>query len=650
MTRGMARRDLLGLTGVAVLGASLTGCEFLSTEPSTEPSPPASTDTKEAPELARLVADGALPPLEERLPEEPLVVTPVQEVGRYGGAIRRGELSLETGRNIVVFARASLVEWGLEKVEPVPALARSWEVSPDQRVYRFQLRKGVRWSDGALFTADDLVFWYESVLRNEELTPVVPGWLRSGSEPVELVKLDDHNVEFRFAEPNSLFLRYLAYPPNGLSILLPAHYLRRFHPEHTPTTELDKLVEEAGFENWMAYFSNRADAWHNPDRPVLGAWKVSRPPSGGTRAVMERNPYYWKVDTEGRQLPYIDRLEITAMDENVVVLRASGGEIDFQYSYLGTSNMPVLARSAESAGYRVLRWKYDAPGVDLYTNQSHADPVIRRLMQSLDFRAALSHAINRDEINQVLYNGAGTPGHPVAIPEDPYYVPGSGQRFLEYDPDTADRLLDRVGLTERDDDGFRLRPDGKPLRLTISTFTFESGIEPVDVYMLVKRGWEAVGIRTHVDNMDRSLWSTRITRNQFDIAGYIVAGYMWDINPGWFVPTDVSTYWAPLFGEWYASGGRSGEEPPPLLRRLQELYDQLTRAPDDETRLRLGREILAMHDENVWIIGTVSAPFQPVVVADDLVNVKEEAVGSYRTGHEGVTWPEQLFYRHPERH
>lgn len=650
MTRAVARRGLLGMTGAVLLSASLTGCELLSTKPSDESDPPAPPDSKEAPQLARLVAEGALPPVEERLPEEPLKVTPLQEVGRYGGTIRRGELSIETRRNVIIFARASLVEWGLREVEPVPGLARSWEISPDQRAYRFQLRKGVRWSDGSPFTADDLLFYYESVLRNEDLTPVVPAWLRSGSEPAEVVRLDDHAVEFRFTEPTSLFLRYLAYPPNGLSILTPAHYLRRFHPDHTATSELEKLLAKAGFENWVDYFWNRADAWFNPDLPVLGAWKVSQPPEGGTRAVMERNPYYWKVDTEGKQLPYIDRLEFTALDENTVVLRASGGDIDLQYSYMGTRNMPLLARGAESAGYRVLRWKYDAPGVDLYTNQSHADPVLRHLMQNLDFRAALSHAINRDEINQVFYNGAGTPGHSVAIPEDPYHVEGSGQRFLEYDPDTANRLLDRVGLTERDDEGFRLRPDGAPLKLTISTFTFESGIEPVDAYQLVKQGWEAVGVRTHVDNMDRSLWSARITRNQFDIAGYIVAGYMWDINPGWFVPTDVSTYWAPLFGEWYATGGRAGERPPPLLRRLQELYDQLTRAPDEETRLSLGRQILVMHDENVWIIGTVSAPFQPVVVADDLVNVKEEAVGSYRTGHEGVTWVEQVFYRHPERH
>jgi peptide/nickel transport system substrate-binding protein len=269
---------------------------------------------------------------------------------------------------------------------------------------------------------------------------------------------------------------------------------------------------------------------------------------------------------------------------------------------------------------------------------------MRELMQNVDFRAGLSHAINREEMNEILFLGLGGTQHPCAIPEDPYYVEGYGYRFTEYDVAEANARLDAAGLAEKGGDGFRLRPDGEPLTLTILTFVYETGVNASDAYELVKNYWAEVGININIDVIDPTLWQERVTASEHDIAGYTVAGLLWDIDPLWYVPTSRQCYWAPLFGINYATDGESGEAPPENLAALQDLYDQLVAEPDEAKRVELGNQILAVHDENVFIIGTVTAPFQPTVVSNNLVNVLEVGVHSNRARHEEVTWFEQVSF------
>ncbi len=634
----LTRRHLIQASS-AVTAVALASGDLRFTSAQT----PVTAASREAPSLAEQVSAGNLPPLEERLPKNPMVLQPLEEIGQYGGRIRRGLNSPQDSNNFLPLVRASLLEWSLDnQYQVVPGLAESWEVNADATVYTFRLREGIRWSDGQPLTTDDYMFYYTDILGNTELSPAFPTWLVTEGENAVFHQIDELTLEIQFAYPQGLLPRFLCFA--GWQMNAPKHCLQQFHPAHVDQATIDAAIEEAGTEDWVDMFTTKQSAFSNPDLPVLGAWVMTEPISGGaTRAIATRNPYYWKVDPEGNQLPYIDELVFDVLEQTAIVLRAANGEIDLQNRHFSFRDVPVLQEAAtESGAFNIYQWKPDAPWPAMYMNQSHKDPVMRELMQNIDFRAGLSHAINREEMNEIMFLGLGGIQHPCAIPDDPYYVDGYGYRFTEYDVDEANARLDAAGLTERDGDGFRLRPDGEPLQLTILTHEFENG---ADTYELVKQYWDAVGVRTAIELVDRVLWGERVQANEVDVAGYLVAGFLWDIDPLWYVPVSQATYWAPGFGTWYATNGANGEEPSEISIQLQNLYEQMVAAPDDETRISNGQEILAIHDENVFMIGAVMSPFNATVVNSNLGNVFKETVASYRTHNEGGTGFEQVFYR-----
>jgi peptide/nickel transport system substrate-binding protein len=629
------------LQSSAAIGAAAA---LMGRMPASAAQTPTVAPAGEAPALAEQAAAGTIPALADRLPTNPSVVTPLTQIGQYGGTFRRAQTSPEGATDFLHITRACLVEWSLGlDFETIPGLASSWDVNEDATVYTFHLREGIKWSDGEPYTAADIAFYVDSIAKNADLNPAPPTFMSVGGVPADVAMVDDYTVTFTFAQPNGLFPRFLAFQGDNLNA--PMHYLAQFHPEHTDPAAVDKLASDAGFASWVEFFTAQNNAWTNPDRPGLGAWHLTSAVGGSsTRATLERNPYYWKIDTEGNQLPYADGVVFDILDKTAITLRAANGEIDLQYKYLGFQDMPVLTDGQEAGNYTVRQWGLDAPWIAMYMNQSHIDPVMRELMQNVDFRAGLSHAINREEMNEILFLGLGGTQHPCAIPEDPYYVEGYGYKFTEYDVDTANQLLDAAGLTERGDGNVRLRPDGQPLELTILTFVYETGVNASDAYELVKQYWAEVGVNVNIDVQDPTLWQERVTASEMDIAGYTVAGLLWDIDPLWYVPTSRQCYWAPLFGINYATDGESGEAPPEHLAALQGLYDQLVAEPDPDARIALGQEILAHHDENVYMIGTVTAPFQPTVVSNNLVNVLEVGVHSNRARHEQVTWFEQVSF------
>lgn len=603
------------------------------------------TTYQEAPMLAEMVAAGDLVPVDERLPVNPMVIEPIEQIGNYGGTLHRALTGASDNQGWRTIAYESLFEWGVGEAVAVPSLAASYEISEDGSVYTITLREGLKWSDGAPFTADDIVFFYEAVMLNDELSSALI-WLNVAGEDTEIVKVDDLTVEFRFGGPYSLLPLSLCF--NGDEIIIPKHYMSKYHPDFTTEEELQAEIEAAGVDNWTQLWLQKFDEFLNPDLPVMGPWKVDIA-FPANQMVATRNPYYWKVDTEGNQLPYIDTVVSDLIeDQSTIMLRAAAGEIDFQYRHMGFGDVGLLLQNEEAGDYRVLRWADSTGWFTLIPNQTHEDPVLRELLQNVDFRAALSYALDRDTMNEILFLGTGEISHPVGIAGDPYFVDGYGQKYLEYDVDLANELLDGLGLTERDSEGYRLRSDGERLSLSISFRPFETGASAVDAYELVASYWEAVGIQAIIDFQERALWQEYVLTNQATIVGNTATSFMWALDPRWYVPTQVNTFWAPLYGTYYSSGGTAGEEPTEIMKQLQDLYDQLTVTIDPEENTAIGQEILRINNENLFMIGTVKVPFQPVVVSNNIVNALEDGLANFILAHEGQSKFYQLAFINPE--
>jgi len=597
---------------------------------------------REAPMLHARVVAGELPPVALRLPENPLVIHPPERIGPYGGTWKRLATSaVDVG---IVFWRVScerLVQWGPMGRKILPNLASSWQVDDESRTFTFRLRRGVRWSDGHPFTADDIIFWYRDVLLNPHLTPVIHPQFRRGGQVVRVRKLDDYAVQFSFKEPHVLFLQMMASSRAGGEYnpaIYPAHYLKQFHPKYVPAEVLDAKVKAAGFSFWYQLFRDRRGT-RNVDLPRLSAWVVARPPPAQP-AILERNPYYWKVDTRGNQLPYIDRIAVQILAPETLTLRAISGDIGMQGRHLDFSNYPLFMENRRRGGYRVLRW-INSKGTRyiLAPNLNHKDPVLRRIMADRRFRIALSVAINREELNEVVFFGIGTPRQAAPPPFSPFYSPEYAEAFTKYDPEMANRLLDEMGLDRRNGAGVRLRPDGKPLVLRIEMSTaFAANAK---LYQLVADHWSAVGVKTELKLLARQLWNQRHYALIHDVAAFEGAS---DLNPlldpRWLFPAGEDSYQGISYAYWFKSGGRAGEKPPREIRECMEIFRRIESTPDENERMRLFRRLIELNRRNLWIIGTVGDVPAIYVVKNTFRNVPEVAVDGSNLRSPSNTAPE----------
>jgi len=597
----------------------------------------------EAPMLRTKVAAGELPPVEKRLPEEPMVVEPVEEIGQYGGTWHRAGLGIADIAGINAgFAYEPLVRRARDGKTVIPNLAKSWEISEDGKTFTFHLRKGIKWSDGVPFSADDLIFWYKDMLLNKEITPTFPGWLSPGGEPVVIEKIDDYTIVFRFAVPYGLFIQLLA-GPDAFQVIPPKHYLKKFHPAYTSQAELDKLMKETKDDYWYQLFGRKNDRWQNPDRPVLTAWQTKVPVTTG-RLVQERNPYYWKVDPAGNQLPYIDRVVTEVIESpEVFNLKAMSGEIDMEYWHVSLTDYPLFAESSDKGNYRILLWKNGETGATIFPNQTLlGDPVLRKLIHNRKFRIALSVAIDREEVNELIYLGKADPAWKAIIPES-LWDNKELRSLYEYNPERANKLLDEIGLTKRDAQGYRLRPDGKTLSLTIEGLSAFATL--MQAFELVSGYWEEIGIKTTTKPLTYDAWWPRAYSSKAPILGYLMTRVQWPLYARDWVAKDASTYWGSLYGAWYDSGGIKGEEPTGDIRKVQLLYDKIKATTDEEERNRLKDEVLRIDAENVFSIPLVGQYTVPAIAKNNFRNVPEKAVMVWTMCHIGYLAPEQFFIK-----
>ena len=580
------------------------------------------SELNEAPMLAEMVEAGDLPPVADRLPpvENLLVIDPVHEIGKYGGTWRRGFLGPADGQNGHRVAGGDrFVFWDAENFpDVVPNLAKSWEVNDGGQEIIIHLREGVNWSDGAPFTSADVMFWYDNMYNNEELVPVQSPFFNL-SEGATLEAPDEFTLRFTFPFENSLFLEVLGASVNvfgghaifgatALGGYAPAHYMEQYHADFADADELQGLVDAEGFDNWVNLFKDKNTWQRNPDLPVLTPWMTENPITTDNW-VLVRNPYYYGVDSAGNQLPYIDRISMTlAEDPQVLNLRAIAGEFDYQARHVALANLPVLLENAEAEGYSVALdpAQHGADGV-IQINQSYrGDDEIAKWLQEADFRRALSLAIDRDSINEVIFLGIGTPGSAVVAESSPFN-PGAEYRDMwsTFDVEQANALLDGIGLTEKDDEGYRLRTDNGE-RLVLEMNPVPAFIEFTKLAELVKADWAEAGVFLNVLEQERGLVMTKRDSNELQML-------LWQndgtdelfLYPFHALPVTNVSGTGPGYGNWYASGGETGVEPTSeSVLKVLDLFDQGLKASPEE-RITLGQELWKIITDEVYSIGTV---------------------------------------------
>ncbi len=600
-----------------------------------------------------MLDDMDLPPVEDRLPVEPLEIDTFERTGEYGGQMRLAMMDpFATGTIHSGLYSEGLVSWCTDGVDVVPNLAKDFEVSEDGLVYTFYLREGVKWSDGEPFTTEDIEFWYEDNLLHDEITPAIPGWLRSGGEPVELNIIDDYTFEFILQEPNMTFLDNMAFQSGGASfptiMTQPKHFLKDYHPDYVGEDQVQEMAEDHDFDAWYDFYYEVRDFRINPDIPVITAWHPTTELHGREIQYWERNPYYWKVDEEGQQLPYICEVSVQIVgDREVLNMMVAGGEIDFDFANMTLPDYPFLREHEGEGNYRTLLWNSTLGSqLQLAPNLNHEDPVLNELFNTLDFRIALSKAIDRESINEFSFMGLAEPRQATILDDAPYFKPEFAEMYAEYDPERANEILDEIGLDERDDEGIRLRPDGEPLRFVLEYPTHYEFGPYDDIVDFVADNWRDLGIDVAVRPIGVSIHFEKSMTTEMDFVIWAYGrGLHPFIAPNYVFPSAEGRSTGALeYARWWLTDGEEGKEPDGDILWMMERYDDYLTEVDDEKRLEIGTEIIETSVSNLLYIGTVGNAPLPVIAKENLRNVPSEATRDWVLVMIGHLKPEQFFF------
>jgi len=608
---------------------------------------------------ARIAGNPALPPLSERLPAEPLVVVPYDSVGHYGGTFDALSNATEAGTSDFLSIRhVNLVRYSDDLQTIVPNVAKSWEWNDDYTQLTFHLRAGHKWSDGQPFTSADVKFWYDNLMMDTNVIEKAKDYVLVGGEPMTVDTPDETTVVFNLPAPKPGLLAHFA--TSYAQGFQPMHFLGQFHP--AINADADALAQSMSFANGYdaikAYYGNSdwtdtpSPMLNSPDKlaalpghavPTLESHFVVNETTEGRHFVA--NPYFHMVDTTGQQLPYINEMdEIYANDHEVRLLKLINGEVDYKAQSLGLPDAPILLENQGSGDYTL----QIAPRISMPTvsfNVTHEDEAKRAVFGDVNFRKAMSIAIDRNEINETAYFGQGIARQYIGFSPVPSFVdPKWATYAAEYDPEGAKALLDSVGVVDADGDGMRDLPGGA--KLIINMQFAQQGL-PGQVVELIAQQWAEVGVQTTVKEVTPDEYRSAQSSNQLDVG-------LWEKSQPLAIVLGNNELWVPpfenyfahrsgmLWAEWVDSNGASGVEPPDYVKGLIADINAFQSTPVGTAESdAIGARMVEAMTSNLLFIGTVlsSGPIYHANALKNFPEFKTESYEYYRTyPYLGAQW------------
>ena len=596
------------------------------------------------------VAAGALPNIESRLPINPRVIdlqSMDREPGRQGGTVRMLVGGQRDVRYIPIHGYARLVGFD-QDLNLGPDILESYTVE-EGRIFTFYLRDGHKWSDGSDFTSDDFAYYWNDVILNLNLKRGGPPTdFKAHGQVCQFEVLDRLTVRYFWDNPAPQFLPRLA-DPVPLTLMLPAAYMRQFHEDFQEPDILAQHVEKHRVSDWKRLHTkmSRQNRPENPDLPTLLPWRPRTAPPA-EQFVFERNPYFHRVDEQGIQLPYVDKVVLNVSSSEIITAKTATGESDLQVTGIGFPDYTLLKESEARHPLKVSLWKRtQGSSVTLLPNLNYNDDVWRGLFRDLRVRRALSLAINREEINKVIYYGLGQESADTVLPESPLFRPEYAQAWSFYDPDQANELLDAAGLQDRDIYGRRLLPDGRPANIIVES-SGESTLE-TDVLELVKDHFRDVGLSLFTRVSQRDIFRSRATGGNVMMAvwqGLDNGVPTADMSPAELAPTTDDQLQWPVWGLHHMSAQTSGKAPDmPEVEKLLALFYDWKQSMTSAERERVWQEMLKIRADQVFSIGTVNKALQPIVRSSKLRNVPNDALYGFKpTSYLGVYMPDTFWY------
>ncbi|NPA32756.1 MAG: ABC transporter substrate-binding protein, partial [Aquificae bacterium] len=504
-------------------------------------------------------------------------------------------LAMETTSTAVLSdVFSGLTRLNIRTMRPEGELAERWEVTEDGRVWTFYLREGVRWHDGKPLTADDVVFTFRDVYMNDEIPTSVGDILKVGGKKIEVEKVDERTVRFRLPQPFAPFLSALS------AEILPKH-------------KLEEHLKRGTFST---------------------AWNVNTPPSEivgtgpyrltqyvkGQRVVYEKNPFYYERDQEGRRLPYIQKkVGIIVPDPETALLKFVHGEID--YISVRAQDILFLARLKEK-DFVVYDLGATPSTTFLVFNQNPNAKIPKhkvKWFRNRLFRVAISHAIDRESIVRLVYNGLAQPLYtPVTPANRPYYDEDYYPKF-SYDPQKAKKILESIGFKDRDGDGWLEDEEGKELSFVLITNAGNKERELMGA--MIKEDLKRIGIKVHFQPIDFNTLVSRLTSPPYEWEAVII-GLTGTVDPH--------------FGRnvWHSSGSlhmwypRQKEPSTEWERKVDELFDRGATELNYEKRVRIYKEAFRIITEQQPMI-FIAVPKSMVAVRKRLKNVFPTVWGWY---------------------